>query len=619
MIRHLLHGLNEEQLRAVTTDHPRVLTIAPAGSGKTKCLTLRVVRLMAKGCPGERILCVTFTRAAAAEMRERIQDALVEAGLGSHVTLPTIRTLHSWGASLIRRYASFFGLTRDFSIYDEIDRADVIRSCARDVGLDKWDRSKIQTLWKNSRVQALYRDRMRQSNAVDYDQIEDMTLKLLASHPEVADRWIKYFRHVMVDEYQDTNLAQVLIVNALVAGSIYIVGDPRQGIYRFRGAEPKTIIEHANDADFEVVHLLKNYRSVPECIEVSNRCVLGEWPPMVAGRGLQHQRHETRSVQESDPEMQSVFSLDRVVALFCDNEADAITRAIRAGAERGYGYGEIAVLARTWSTLRTVRDRLAKEKIPFCFHGDDDDPWATSDGRQLARFLMLMANPADDNMASFVADWGCVGRTRFDDLRRLRSAALTQRAPLSVVMCETNEEWRRLGRWKYTDTHNAFEVACAGIASLEVVDTYRKHELTTRADTLDALVDDIGRRGLTIDGFRDWWVGRTTAEKIRESRDKKSVQLMTIHASKGLEYPLVILADCRTGVFPSDRATTTDDDRAEDMRLLYVALTRARDRIVVTCPSTYKAPWWNEPQPTAPAPFFLQAIAPRGFTEWSPS
>lgn len=573
--------LNAAQHRAVHSDSPRLLVIAGAGSGKTTVLAQRVARLIRAGTAPDRLLAVTFTRAAAAEMRERI-DTILSSDGAWHGRLPDIRTLHSWGASLIRQHAAEVGRTRDFTIYDDVDKSDIVRSIAMDFGDDKARTRRFSTLWRQQEIRDEYERRLQEGNALDYDMIEALTLRLLRSCPAARQRWVGAFRHVFVDEYQDTNLAQVAICDELLPANIFIVGDPRQSIYRFRGAEPATIIAAASDADFEVVELTKNYRSGSTIVALANHCVHGPWLPMEAA--------------QSDPgEIAGHRSLVEPIV---------VAALLRERHERGVPWGGMAVLGRMWGDhaqpwkrrgLAKIRDHLVRVGIPCTYCGGDDDPWNSEDGRALARCIRLARNPHDRGLAALVSEWGAMGRRRFDDIRRLRVRAMRTRTSLVSVMVDDSAEWsqfmERLGETPHS----------VAVAAAELLGDYRARALTSRLETVAHLADEL-QRFETLADFCSWWSDRSVQERIREAVADRTVTITTVHGAKGLEWDSVVLTDCRAGTFPTDRRSATADDRAEDLRVFYVGLTRARGYLALTMPEVHRPPWGHATACT-PTPF----------------
>lgn len=610
MIGPLVEGLNPEQRRAVESDHPRILTIAGAGAGKTAVLTRRVTRLLADGVGSQRILALTFTRKAAAEMKERI-TALMEAH-GIRAAPPEVRTIHSWGAQMLRSHAAMLGRTRAFTIYDEVDEVDVMRACAAELGRPGAGALKLPQLRKDTGVLVRFRRRLAEANALTFEGVEHWTLKLLAEQPRVRDRWTGQYRHILIDEYQDTNVAQAAILGHLGPENLYIVGDPRQSIYRFRGARVETILEHARDHDYEVIELTRNYRSMPAIVELGNHMVSGSWQPMTAQRAPTARAHRV------------------VVERAVRSEADRVLGAVRAWQAHGYRPHAMAVLGRTWRTLETIRDYLDLHGIPTLYYGKTKDPWATLDGRAFARTALLGANPLDDGLAELVAEWGAVGRSRFDDIRSLRAQATKRRRGLLDQMAALSPEWAAtVTAWGALRAEEAAPSAYAEAAAhhLGVLREYRERGLVTRLRVLEGCAARAREIG---DTFTEWWTDRGAAERSQGAcetcsgtgvvgdepetgacgacegtGERQGVHLLTVHAAKGLEWPCVAVIGVVDGVYPERRSSTGDDDVAEDGRVLYVAVTRARDSLLISCPEvlvTAGGAMRASPSPFLPAP-----------------
>lgn len=555
--------MNEQQQQAVDSASPRLLIIAGAGSGKTKVLTERVVRLLRDGVASHRILAVTFTRKAGQEMRDRIQSALWDAGLDR--AMPEISTFHAWAARLCRRHAPAIGRTPLFTIYDERDSEDVLRAAARDAGIANWESAKLDKLRSDAAVLHRYEERKRGANAVDFDDLERSALRLLVENDEARAEWTTRYDHVLVDEYQDTNLAQHTIVGALYPPNLCVVGDPRQSIYRFRGARVEQIEQMAREADWQVITLTANYRSTPEIVAYANRAVDGDYLPMTAARP----------------------SGEAVETVVLDDEPVGLAERIEAHIKAGVPPGSIAVLARTWSVVGAVHAELQRCGIPSTHCGPTDDPWSTSDGRQLARSYLLARNPEDNELASLLADWGAEGGTRLhSDLRRLRAAALVARRTLLDLLGEQVDSWGPFAAAIRGGVYDCAAVAECVLDSLSVRERLVRDELQHRLASLEACIEQ--SRGMSLDDFADWWLERSAQDRLKAESEADTVQCMTVHASKGLEWPVVILAGARDGAFPANRG---EDDDAESLRLYYVAATRARDRLLISSPATYREAW----------------------------
>lgn len=577
----------DRQAQAIASSHPKILVIAGAGTGKTRVLTERIARLLDERVPPERILAVTFTRKAASEMADRLEKTV--GPIGRRVEM---RTMHSWAARLCRAYAdtSIVRRSPQFTIWDGRDREDVVRGAARDVGIHTWGNAKIARLLQDERVAETYEDRKRSANALDYDDLEGLALRLITEHEPASREWTQRYRHVLVDEYQDTNLAQVTIFNGLTPPNFFVVGDPRQSIYRFRGAEVQTILDCAADNDYEVIQLTTNFRSRPHIVRFANGAVNGPWEPMEASRPAPSPVPSGRETYPGET---------AVVVRHWEDEPMRVAQAIADAVESGrFAYGHVAVLARRWSEVSAVVRELGALGVPAVNCGPKEDPWESAEGRAVARAALLAANPYDDEIAALLANWGSEGDDRFDDLRRQRILAVSNRWSLARSLASASTAWAGLAVEWLTEDQSAGWYAEAVADSLGVWDRLQTQGLTSRISALRYCIEEA--RQYTPDGFRDWWTDRSVTERVQGPEEADSVQCMTIHASKGLEFPAVAFVGARDGAFPSYR---DDDDDAEALRLFYVASTRAEDLLLVSSPQTYRRAWERFDRDAAPSPF----------------
>lgn len=531
--------LNAQQQHAVRTTRPKVVCIAGAGAGKTKVLVERFARLLEDGADANRLLAVTFTRDAAAEMSERLLARLPGR------KLPEIRTFHSWGVRLIRRHSRAVGRSKDFGIYDGIDQVDLVATVAEELGLKA---PRLRDVRKSEAISKEVGRRLRQANAITFDQIERQTLWLLQNHEPAQREWVGRYDHVAVDEYQDTNLAQVAIVAEVHPPNLFIVGDSRQAIYGFRGATDRSIKEAAESAAFEVVELVVNYRSVPDIVSAANAIAGANVSPMVAAR---------------DGDELNVAVHIRIGG----DELQATARFLAWAHKKGHRWGQMAVLARTWRELERMRDQLLHRGIPHLYHGSRVDPWDSPDGRAVARLAHLASwsgSRTDDNYAGWVANWGRPGHLSIPKLRRNASRA---RRSVWEQLAHADPRWKAIQRHWIAEPNTVERVAIAhhllreGGAWAQQPSIATMHCLTE----LEKRADD----------FLRWWSMRGVRDNRRMTDDDDRVQLLTCHASKGLEYNVVSVLGCHSRSFRSDQ---------ESKRLMYVAATRARDELCLTCP-----------------------------------
>ena len=548
--------LNEEQRNAVEIDRPFLLCVAGAGSGKTRVLTSRVIRLLRNGANPARMLVCTFTRAAAREMRERI-----EAEYGGRY-LPTISTLHSWAGRLLRRYPEAINRTRVFSVYDQRDREDLIRVCAEDINAhDKPQTCRIKTLERKSEVMEEYRRRLAQADALDFDQLERLAWRLLIENNEVAEELQGYYDHILVDEAQDLNDNQAEILMALGPANLFAVFDTRQAIYSFRGSRPEIVERWAASPTSMVVGLARNYRSVPPVVLQANRVMIEDTPMIPMREATRDENCACDSINDNGP-------LDEPAGVAYDIDVETRTE--------GTSYGDIAVLARSWRVLEAVHDALVAAEVPVNFCGFTEDPWTTHDGRMLARAIQFLRNPRDLNYARFLDGWG-VDSPRCGDFRAVRAAVFRSRAPVLSVMADMAPAWTAFKALRGSITRQS---PVRDVAQL-VLETIGRGGCDHTDEAIAAIPEEV----ITLEDFADWWIDRSLQDRVVADEERDAVTLTTIHGAKGLEWPVVYLAHAVDAVFPGR-------EPVEEMRrLLYVGVTRARDRLVLSYPSRFVEPW----------------------------
>ena len=594
-------NLTAEQAAACYSDHERVLVVAGAGSGKTRELTARVVRAVDAGTDPNRILCVTFTNRAADEMRERIETAT--AG-----RVPEVRTLHSWCAALLRANAALIGRTPRFVILDETDAEGTVREAARLTGDDMADRSSVETLLKKPRVLARYRDLLREANAVDFDMLEGEVVRLLRDNRDLRDRVARLYDLVLIDEFQDTNLSQVFILEALSGiwtTRVHEVGDPRQGIYRFRGAEVRTIVQRAQEADVDVHHLTTCYRCPAPVVGLAN-ALQPDWPPL---RPADERR-----------------SPGTLVAGVFDLETAGVLERVRQLVERGAELDKIAVLVRTWDEGEAAVRTLRCSGVQATLLRKTTDAWGSDAARQLVRAVQLVLDPTNGWLASHLADWGREATPAWPSPRALADLATSQGRTVIALLASLDNRWRDFdARLRDLRTRGgkiqAAEAARIAVDALDVAARYRSSARPGQADALDVLVADLARRNLPAHEVGAWWAIRSHADRTVKA---EGVNVLTVHAAKGLEYDHVIVTGAMDGAYPTDRKRATQDDRDEDMRVLYVAVTRTRRTLTLLRPSV-RTPRYGDAADSRPPPLTesVRWDVPRpppwgGSTPWGP-
>ncbi|MDP6409615.1 MAG: UvrD-helicase domain-containing protein [Planctomycetota bacterium] len=610
-IEGLLDGLNEPQRAAVTHAEGPLLILAGPGSGKTRVVTHRIAWLVTEhGVRPDEILAITFTNQAAREMRERVERMLPLGG-------SWICTFHSMCARFLRREIEVLGggWTRDFSIYDTSDRNALIKKILRE---KNYDRTRFRPAavggwisdWKNgpdagsmpnegdgieeevlSRVMRAYEEALRSSNALDFDDLLLKTLAVFENHPGVRDAYSSRFRFVSVDEYQDTNRVQYLLTRHLSSyhGNVAVCGDPDQSIYAWRGADLRNILDFEQDFGApRVIKLEQNYRST--------RTILAAAQAVIRNNSERKEKDLWSEAPEGE----------RVCVLECGDENDEgreVAMQIRSLEQAGASLDSIAVFYRANFMQRALETQLSLAKVSYQVVGGVEF-YARREVRDLIAYLKLVVNPTDD--VAFMRVINSPRRGVGDrSLEKLAAWAADRRLPL-LEAARSAEVWEllrgraRKGVIAFSELMDRLggigdlQAATAMDALLEEIDvqawlaqlddglgTEREanvDELHSHASEFDKLYPEGGLRGFLQDIAL---VGETDGMDGELSQ----VTLMTLHAAKGLEFPHVFIIGLEEELLPHYRAifeSDGDEGLEEERRLLYVGMTRARERLFLT-------------------------------------
>ena len=607
-------ALNPAQREAVEHGEGPLLVLAGAGSGKTRVLTARIARLLRDGrARADEILAVTFTNKAAREMRARVARLL-----GAEPAGMWIGTFHAVGARMLRAHAPLVGRTAAFTIYDEDDTLAVVRRLMdrHRVSPRAWAPRAVAAAISEARnalvpsaeyaalaqtplaravapLYAAWDAEFRAANAVSFDDLLWLPVELLRAHDDVRVRFQRRFRHVLVDEYQDTNGAQDELVKLLAAGhrNVVVVGDDDQAIYGWRGADVRNILEFERAYPAaRIVRLEENYRSTPAILELAN-VVIAE---NVGRRGKT--LRATRAAGEA---------VALVTALDDRDEAEYVAETIESRRTRdGDALGGVAVLYRTNAQSRPLEEAFRRRALPYRLVGAVRF-YDRREVRDLLAWLRLIANPADDEAfrRAIGAPRRGVGETTVETL-----ALAARAAGVPLLAAAAREDL-------VADLRPATRQALAGFAGL--VERFRAMAADASVDALvPALVDAIGyaeflraegsgaherlenvaelARGaaeLVIEdggevGLRplDHFLQRASlvATVDQLAADADEVTLMTLHTAKGLEFPVVFIAGLEDGLFPLSRAFDDPALLEEERRLFYVGITRAEKKLVLT-------------------------------------
>ena len=678
----LTAGLNERQEEAVLHSGSPLLIVAGAGSGKTRVLTHRIAYLLAthRATPGQ-ILAITFTNKAAAEMRERI-----EALVGPRAKHMWISTFHSFCVRVLRREAAALGLKSTFTIYDSTDSQRLLSLIIKELNLDtkkftaKAVGNRISAL-KNELVSAeafasrvasdnpyektiaqiytVYTQRLRAANSLDFDDLIGRTVFLLKKFPEIANYYRRKFRHILVDEYQDTNHAQYQLVRELVGAHVKVpadrgpypdavppaeltvVGDSDQSIYAFRGADIRNITDFEKDyPNAHTILLEQNYRSTQNILSAANAVI---------------ERNPDRRPKKLWTASGAGAKIIGYVAESEHAEARYITREIdRLADEHGVQPGDVAIFYRTNAQSRTLEDMLMRAGLPYRVVGGTRF-YERKEIKDALAYLRALSNPDDDvnvrrilnepkrgigaKSESVVAEYASANRISFyaaarqaADIPGLGAAAVKKYAEFVRLM----DDLAQIARTEPAATCLEAVLEQTGYlaalrASKDIQDESRVENLS---ELLDAMVefetenpgadleqflehvalvadaDSIPNRPASADGENA--SAAQIAAEAAEAKAQGMVTLMTLHTAKGLEFPVVFLTGMEHGLFPHQRALTDEKEMSEERRLAYVGLTRAMERLYLTRSETRTM--WGKSQFNPPSPF-LEEI-PEELIEW---
>ncbi|MFI6371852.1 DNA helicase PcrA [Streptomyces sp. NPDC050546] len=659
----LLEGLNDNQRAAVTHSGSPLLIVAGAGSGKTRVLTHRIAHLLAErdAHPGQ-ILAITFTNKAAGEMKERVEQLV-----GPRANAMWVMTFHSACVRILRRESKKLGFTSSFSIYDAADSKRLMALVCRDLDLDpkrfppKSFSAKISNL-KNELIDeedfaaqagdgfektlaqayAMYQSRLREANALDFDDLIMTTVNLLRAFPDVAEHYRRRFRHVLVDEYQDTNHAQYALVRELVGTSehpvdvppsaddlppaeLCVVGDADQSIYAFRGATIRNILQFEEDyPDATTILLEQNYRSTQTILSAANAVI---------------ERNESRRPKNLWTNAGTGAQITGYVADTEHDEAqfvaDEIDRLTDAGEAKA---GDVAVFYRTNAQSRVFEEIFIRVGLPYKVVGGVRF-YERKEVRDVLAYLRVLANPEDSVPLRRILN---VPKRGIGDRAEAMIDALSQREKISFpqALKRVDEAYGMAARSTNAvkrfntlmeDLRTVVESGAGPATVLEAIleRTGYLAELQastdpqdeTRIENLQELAavamefeqergeDEQG----TLADFLEKVALVADSDQIPDEEDGDGViTLMTLHTAKGLEFPVVFLTGMEDGVFPHMRALGQTKELEEERRLAYVGITRARERLYLTRSTLRSA--WGQPSYNPPSRF-LEEIPPTHL-EW---
>ena len=618
MILETIEMLNPAQREAVEQTEGPILILAGAGSGKTRVLTTRIGYLMKeKKVKAENILAITFTNKAANEMRERVDETLND----EDTSAMWITTFHSCCVRILRKSINKIGYNRSFVIYDSSDQVTLVKDCLRELNYSekamdpkyiisvisnakdklinpKQFREKYKNDFSKSKiadVYALYQDRLKRNSALDFDDLIFKTVELLKSDKEVLDYYRNRFKYIMVDEYQDTSKAQYELIKILAKEhqNICVVGDDDQSIYGWRGADIRNILEFEKDYDdVHVVKLEQNYRSTQIILDAANT---------VISNNIERKRKRLWSEKKDGELIKIQVAQDEIEE--SDFVADMIAKISR---EQNRSYKDFAVLYRANAQSRSVEDALNRSQIPYNIYGGTKF-YERKEIKDLIAYLRVIQNPQDDISIKRIIN---VPR-RGIGLRTIEKiedrASLKQESIYSVLIdIETNSEISTKARNSISEfvdnvigtlrtMREVYPVSKLIEKVIESIDYYGyidelykgdKEEAEERKDNVKEFISvamEFEQNSEEKD-LETFLTGVALTSESSEEEEIDKVSLMTIHTSKGLEFPVVFIVGMEDGLFPIARAvrSMSDSEIEEERRLCYVGITRAKEILYLT-------------------------------------
>lgn len=605
--------LNPEQYRAVTTINGPILIIAGAGSGKTRVITYRIANMLEKGIPQSQILALTFTNKAAKEMEDRIKSLT-----GRKLQNLTVSTFHAFGVRILRQDIDKLGYRPNFSIYDETDRKSLIKETGRELQFtaDAMDLFKIGALfsdvktgrkgWQsdNDMYRQLYegyQEGLKLYNSVDFDDLITLPIKLFKEHPEVLEQYKNRYKYIMVDEFQDTSHQQYELMRLLADKNVAVVGDDDQSIYSWRGADYQNIVNFEKDfTDVQEIRLEQNYRSTGTILAAANGVI----------------KHNTN---RKDKELWSGNGNGKPIEIYMPEneaaEADFIAETIQGiCAEEKRNYDDFGVLMRANTQSRAIEEAFLESNIPYTMSGGTSF-FERKEIKDIISYLRVISNHDDDiNLLRIInTPRRGLGRTTIEAVNKVSDTmgfslweGIKAIIESSAEECPVSEKTRAdLGA--FISLIESYKTMLSGkglskkVRALVDEIAYFDYLISENPKSEKAARFKYMNIESLIKSMEQWennpehedtslfaYLNRITLLSRDDlddgEQDKGKVNLMTVHASKGLEFPVVFIAGAEEGLMPHARAVEEGGEQAieEERRLFYVAVTRARDRLFIS-------------------------------------
>lgn len=610
--------LNKEQLEAVTHKDGPLLVLAGAGSGKTRIVTYRIAHLIASGVAPGQILALTFTNKAAKEMQERIHSLLTQNAIRDR---PIISTFHSLGARILRESIEHLGYKKDFVIYDESDSEKLLKMCMQTIGIKGDEAKSFRSLISHAKNQhtmpsaneqsdlpasfqhtfpklySLYQEKLKEANALDFDDLLYLTVRLFQEKPEVLAFYQRKWPYLLIDEYQDTNHTQYLIGLMIVEKSqnIFVVGDPDQSIYSWRGANIQNILNFEKTfKNAKVVRLEQNYRSRKNILDAANA--------LIENNKGRYKKALWSNRGEGEKISLFVGRTEREEAEFIASEIEFLHK------EDKIPLKEIAIFYRTNFQSRTFEDTLLRKKIPYLIVGGISF-YQRKEIKDILTFLHMIHS--DNDFIAFARTINLPKRGIGDaTLDKIREEAAKAQRPLldyAAALVSGEEEGVKLnqkqlaGLKEYVnlifDLRELEKQASVQHLVIETIKKTRYYDFLRlepetfedRKANLEELISkgaewDLLNEGATLSGFLEELTLKSSVDDL--SPHEEQVHLMTVHNGKGLEFQAAFIGGMEEDLFPHANSRGKYEAVEEERRLCYVGMTRAKERLYLTAAET---------------------------------
>lgn len=607
----ILKGLNDKQYEAVINTEGPCLVIAGAGSGKTKVLTHKIAYLIGeKGAKPWDILAITFTNKAANEMKERIANLV-----GDDAKDIWMGTYHSICVRILRRFIDRIGFDSSFIIFDTSDQRTLVKGCMRDLAIDDklfTDRSVLSEISnaknemlepeqytarsngdfrkeKIATVYELYQKRLKENNAIDFDDIINYTIKILMENPEILEYYANKFRYVLVDEYQDTNKAQFTLVTLLASknGNITVVGDNDQGIYSFRGADISNILNFERDfPGTKIIKLEQNYRCTGNILKAANSVIKNNEVKYKKELWTQNEEGNLPKVYQADNEY--------------DEATYIVTQIEHLKREEYYKYSDFAILYRMNTQSRAIEDILRRENIPYKIVGGLKF-YERKEIKDIIAYLRLIQNSADNLSLKRIINEPKrgIGKTSLEKIEALAEQNETSMYEIIKHADQYGLNRVYLNSRDFVNIIEELKNKKENLVISELIKTTLKKTGYTKAledeNTIEAenRIENLEEFLTVAIEFEEEYAENSLSQflegitlssdidNVEETED--SVTLMTLHSAKGLEFPVVFLVGMEEGIFPGYKSISEPKELEEERRLCYVGITRAKEHLYMTC------------------------------------